>query len=567
MLQKLCIKNIALIENAEISFTDGLNVLSGETGSGKSVILESINFVLGAKADKSLIRNGEKECSVTAEFDVSNNAKIKLVCDDFDFEYEDLLVISRKFNTDGKSNIRINGNPVTVGMLKKFTSNLVDVHGQSEHFYLLNESNQLDLIDKLGGNDNFVVKTKLKVAFDEYKKILSMIDELGGDDNQRLIKIDILNYQINEIKNADVKEGEEEELLDLRQKLQHQEKIISALESIKSAINGDGGVGDILSNASRISLGIASFGDEFAALTDKLSAVSSEIDDICDNINNLLDGFDCVEFDADYVEDRLDLIKTIKRKYGKDYSGIIGFLHNALVEKEKLENFNEESEKLVIEKSKKERVIYNLYEELDLLRKKTAADFSAKVEREFKELGMANGQLFVEFSEFPKLEDCKFTSSNGIDNVSFMFSANLGEQAKPLSHIISGGEMSRFMLAIKVQTSKCNDISTFIFDEIDAGISGAIAKIVAEKFAKIALNTQIIAVSHLPQISAMADTNLLISKSESSGRTVTKVKMLTYQEKINEIIRLVGGDSDSLSAKEHAIELIEKATKYKKDLK
>ncbi len=567
MLQKLSIKNIALIESAEISFSYGLNVLSGETGAGKSVILESLNFVLGAKADKTLIRNGESECSVTAEFDVSTSSATKKVFSDFDIDVDDYLIITRKFNLDGKSSIKINGNSATVGMLKKFTSNLVDVHGQSEHFYLLNESNQLDLIDKLGYESNFKIKEKLQTQYSEYKKIISSLNALGGDESQRLVKLDILNYQIKEITEADIKEGEEEELLNVRQKLQHQEKIVTALNSIKSAINDEGGVSDILSNANKISSSICGFGNDFANLDDRISNVGAEIDDICDSVQNLLDGFDFGEYDADYIEDRLDLIKKIKRKYGKDFNEISEFLQKAIVEKENLENFNEVARDLLIKKKEKETVLYNLYNELSSLRKQTSKDFAVRVVNEFKELGMQNGQFFVRFNEFPDIESCKFESDNGVDEVSFMFSANLGENVKPLSFVISGGEMSRFMLAIKAQTAKCNEISTFIFDEIDSGISGVIAKVVAEKFAKIALDTQIIAVSHLPQISAMADTNLLISKHEHAGRTITKVKTLTEKEKISEIIRLVGGEIESVSAKEHAIDLIDKAIKYKKSIK
>ncbi len=567
MLQKLSIKNIALIESAEISFSHGLNVLSGETGAGKSVILESLNFVLGAKADKSLIRNGESECTVTAEFDVSASSSTKKVFSDFDIEVDDYLIITRKFNLDGKSSIKINGNSATVGMLKKFTSNLVDVHGQSEHFYLLSESNQLDLIDKLGYEDNSLIKEKLQIEYSEYKKIISSLNALGGDESQRLVRLDILNYQIKEISDANIKEGEEEELLIIRQKLQYQEKIVTALNSIKSAINDEGGISDILSNTNKLSSSICAFGDDFVVLDDRICSASAEIDDICNLVQNLLDGFDIDEYDADYVEDRLDLIKKIKRKYGNDFNEIREFLQKAIVEKENLENFNEVARDLLVKKEEKETVLYDLYNELSSLRKQTSKEFAVRVVEEFKELGMQNGQFFVSYNEFPDIANCKFESDNGVDEVSFMFSANLGENVKPLSFVISGGEMSRFMLAIKAQTARCNEISTFIFDEIDSGISGVIAKVVAEKFAKIALDTQIIAVSHLPQISAMANTNLLISKHENAGRTITKVKTLTEKEKIDEIIRLVGGEIQSASAKEHAIDLVDKAIKYKKSIK
>lgn len=567
MLQKLTIRNIALIEQAEIVFTEGLNVLSGETGAGKSVILESLNFVLGAKADKTLIRTGEKECSVKAEFDISASDGLKAVCDELDIEAEDLLIVSRKFNSEGKSSIKVNGSALAVGMLKKLTSKLVDVHGQSEHFYLLNTANQLDLIDRIGGENISRIKSELKSEYSEYKNVVSKLDELGGDDSKRMIKLDILAYQIKEIEDANIKEGEEEELIGIRQKISNQEKICSALNSIVSAIDEDGGVNDVLSNITRLSSGLVSFGKDFSDLTERFDGVISEIDDIKNNAVSLLDGFDTDGYNADYIEDRLDLIKKLKRKYGNTVSDVFEFLNKAVAEKETLENYNDLAEKLQSEKTAKQRIIYDLYTKLSKERRAVSDTFAKNVLSELSELGITKGDFYVSFKNMPEFEDCIFDSSNGCDNIEFMFSANPGEPAKPLSGVISGGEMSRFMLSIKAQTARYNDISTFVFDEIDAGISGMTAKVVAEKFAKISLDTQLIAVSHLPQISAMADNNLLIVKSETENKTVTTVKTLDYEEKISEICRLAGGDIDSESAKRHSTELIGKAEEYKNHLK
>ena len=566
MLQKLVIKNIALIDSAEINFTKGLNVLSGETGAGKSVIIESLNFVLGAKADKTLIRNGQTECRVDAEFDVASNSFIKDVFLELDFDDDDILLITRKFNLDGKSTIKINGNTATVSMLKKFTAALVDVHGQSEHFNLLKTSNQLDLIDKVGGDAVLTQKNIVKSLYSDYKNIVSELETLGGDERDRLIKLDVLNYQINEISNSNLAETEEEELTAIKQKLQHQEKILSTLSALKSAINDEGGISDVISGVSRAVYSISDFGHEYQELYDRLESAFSDIDDIASKAGNLCDDFDVEQVDPNEIHSRLKLVKAIKSKYGPEYIDVVNFLNNAENEREKLENLTEIAEEKQKQKEKIKKQLYAECIKLSETRKNVCDRFCSSVLTELRELGMTKAQFLVSFGEFPTYEECKFNSSNGFDNLEFLFSANSGEPVKPLSSIISGGEMSRFMLSIKAQTAKVNDISTFIFDEIDSVISGTVAKVVSEKFARIAKDVQIIAISHLPQISVMADNNLLIQKNEVDGKTITTVSTLNKAEKVFEIVRLVGGSISSESAISHAKTLISEAETYKQTL-
>jgi len=563
MLQKLSIKNIALIDSAEINFTEGLNVLSGETGAGKSVIIESLNFVLGAKADKTLIRSGEEECLVCAEFLVENNYAIKSLCSDFEIEYDDLLIIKRKFTIDGKSTIKVNGETVTLAMLKKFTSLLVDVHGQSEHYNLLKQSNQLKLIDSFSDGSLFNIKEKLQDLFIEYKSVLADMDSLGGDEASRLLRLDILNYQINEIINANIKENEEEELKNLKSKFINQEKILNALNSVKLALSDDGGSCDTLSNLVRIVSSIENFSNTYSVIRERLDGVVSELDDLSLEINSLIDDLDLAEVNVDEIEERIELIKTINRKYGGDYTSVLNYLKDARIEKDKLENFNELAQNLLLKKENLEKEIYNNYLNLSENRRKIALEFCSSVLKELRELNMDKACFDIKFNQTQSFEECKFESENGFDRIEFMFSANLGEPLKPLSMVISGGEMSRFMLSIKAQTAKYDNVSTFIFDEIDTGISGVVAKVVAEKFAKISKSVQIIAISHLPQICAMADTNLLIKKTEESGKALTNVHLLDETEKISEITRLIGGDTLSDTGKLHAIELIKNANEYK----
>jgi DNA repair protein RecN (Recombination protein N) len=527
MLQKLVIKNIALIDCAEISFTNGLNVLSGETGAGKSVIIESLNFVLGAKADKTLIRTGTAECFVQAVFDVSDNSSITNVLNELDIDEDDILIISRKFTIDGKSSIKVNGQSVAVSMLKKLTSRLVDVHGQSEHFYLLKSSNQLNLIDKFGGEELAQIKTKLQQEYSKLKGVLSRLNEFGGDEKDRLVKLDLLKYQVNEIESCNLIDGEENELISIKQKLANQEKIITALSTLKQVISAENGASDVLFSAIKSIDSISHFSASYSELSDRVDSTLSELSDIADTASSLLEDFDACDYDINAIENRLDTIKSLKKKYGQTYQEIIDYLESSKAEIDKLENFADLVSDLLVQKSEIEKVLYNSYQELTFARREICDKLCQNVLVELKELGMPKANFNVQFNNPIAFDDCAFNSANGLDVIEFQFSANNGEPLKPLSAVISGGEMSRFMLSLKAQTAKHDDISTFIFDEIDAGISGNTAKVVAEKFAKISKNTQIIAISHLPQISSMADNNLLIIKTENSDKTTTIVKKLT----------------------------------------
>ena len=567
MLALLEIKNVALIDHAVINFDQGLNVLSGETGSGKSVIIESLNFVLGAKADKTLIKNGQNECFVRAEFTNLNNVDIEKTLNEFEIESEEVLIITRKLNVDGKGTVKINGQTVTVSMLKKITSLLVDVHGQSEHFYLLKESNQLEMLDRLGKDEITSKKNIVCNLYNEYKKIIDSISELGGSEKDREIRLDVINYQINEIESADLKEGEEEELKILKDKINNLEKIQLALSNTKCALSDEGGASDILYNATKSISSVTALDPKFNDLYNRLYSVMSEIDDISNTTSNILDDFSNEDVDINYIEDRLDKIKVLKRKYGDNYDDITNFLASIIEEKNKLINFNDIYKNLLDEKTLIEDKLYVEYKKLSDIRRLVANKLSKNVVSELIELGITKGQFYVVFNDFASKDECEFNSPNGIDRVCFMFSANQGQPAKPLSDVISGGEMSRFMLAIKSQTAKENYLSTFIFDEIDAGISGNVAKVVAKKFAKISTDVQVIAITHLPQISVMADNNILITKTENDNSTLTNVKILDDNDKVNEIIRLIGGDSSSLSAKDLANQLISEANEYKKTLK
>lgn len=565
MLKNLVLKNIALIDYAELEFSAGLNVLSGETGAGKSVILDSLNFVLGAKADKSMIRHGEDECFVQAVFDMPTEGELKAILSEYGVQDDDSLIISRKYDIFGKGSIKINGMTVTAGMLREISLNLVDVHGQSEHFFLLKEANQLSCLDKFcKGADK--IKARLADLTSEYKSVKKKLESLGMSDDDRERKTDILKFQTEEIENAAIKEGEEEELITARKKILSSEKIIGAFQTAAAYLCEEEGCLDILRKASKELEQVIAFDSEYEKAHARIEECRLELDDLGETVKDLLSALDFDEQEAKNVEERLDTIKNIKKKYGATQKEIDEFYQKAKLEYETLLNYTELSGKYNKELIILQDEIFERCKELSRQRKESAELLSANVMAELKELGMKNARFSIEFDGYGK-EDAARATSNGLDNIRFMFSANLGEPVKELSKIISGGEMSRFMLALKTQISKDNDIQTFIFDEIDAGISGVTAKIVAEKFAGISAHTQIIAISHLAQICAMSDSQLLIEKHETADKTVTSVKMLDKREKIIEIARLLGGDTKSSLALEHAEKLIGESQSYKTNAK
>lgn len=562
MLKTLQIKNVALIGEATIDFEKGLNVLSGETGSGKSVIIDSINFALGAKADKTMIRHGENECAVTAVFDISESSGAKQVLTDFGVEDSDEMIVTRKLSQDSKSSLRVNGIPFTLGMLKSVTSLLVDVHGQSEHYSLLKESEQLAVLDKFADKKLAELKAKCAELCSELKENLKKTEEFGGSESERAIKADILKFQIEEIENADIREGEEEELLVQKKKIQSAEKLAEAFSAVQNCLSGENFAIDNVNSAIRGIAPVTGLDEEYQNIFDRLKAVAEELSDISATAEDSLSWLEFDDETADRIEDRLDKIKTLKRKYGQTEKDISDFAAKAREEYDKIINFDAEYLKLMQEKKRIISEISEIYNKISEERKRTAKKLIEKITAELRELGMKGAAFDVSFAPLETDENSSF-GANGGDRIEFLFSANLGEPVKPMSKIISGGEMSRFMLSLKTVISSYHEISTYIFDEIDAGISGRTAETVAAKFAKISKNIQVIAISHLPQIVAFSDCSFKIAKYTDKDKTYTGIAKLSGREKIEELVRLIGGDMNSESAVTHAEEMVKKAFAYK----
>lgn len=559
MLKTLYLKNIALVDEAEIAFSEGLNVLSGETGAGKSVILDSIDFVLGAKADKGMIRSGQSECSVRAEFTCEPEL-LRPVLEELDLEESDTLLIVRRLNADGRGSLKVNGCPMTATMLRKLTSQLVDVHGQSEHFFLLKETNQLRLLDQIAGTEG--ERAEVASLLKERRSYAEKLSSLGGDEGERERRADILRFQIDELENAALKEGEEEELTALRTKYQNAEKILGGLKTVRDALLSDGGASDAVNTAHRGLISIEKYGD-YAALSERLENALAEIEDIGETAESLAEELDIDEREAERVENRLDEIRSLKKKYGGSVEEALNFLSRAKEELQLLENSAEECEKLKALLESNAKKLYSACEALTKKRKEGAEGFTRRVTEELRTLNIPSARFEIAFDPYTE-EDLPRANAEGLDRVKFLFSANAGEPVKELGKIISGGEMSRFMLAVKAQLSAIGTIGTYIFDEIDAGIGGKTARVVAEKFADIAKTTQIIAVSHLAQIAAFADRQFLIEKKEEEGRTYSRIRALEEEERAGELVRLLGGEQGG-SALMHAEELLKNARAYRSE--
>ncbi|MBO5888556.1 MAG: DNA repair protein RecN [Clostridia bacterium] len=558
MILSLKLKNIALIESAEIEFNKGLNVLSGETGAGKTVIISAVNFALGGKADKTMIRHNETFSEAEVTFDITGNADAKAVLDDYLIDCDDnIVVVKRRLTIEGKSVILVNGSSVTLTMLKTLTLALCDIYGQSEHYSLLVKANQLKVLDRFIGQSAQNLKDKIAPIINSINKLNSTLENVGGSERDREIKLDLLSYQINEIENANLVQGEEETLEERRKILHNIEKIGESLSIVNSVLTEDNQAIDMLSTAYGKLNSISNFSEEYSSLSERLYSVKAELSDISLEVENSLNALNFDEEENAKINERLDLIRSLKRKYGNSIEEILEFLSTIKLEYDALINyeniFNETNKKLE-ENYKK---LNNLYQKLSILRREKSKEFSVNIESELKTLGMKSARFEISISTE---SDTKTLSTNGVDDVEFTFSANAGEPLKNMSKIISGGEMSRFMLAMKIVSVE--NSGTYVFDEIDSGISGEVAKIVAEKFSKLSKNIQIITISHLPQIVSFSDKSFKIEKTDDGSNTKTKVIPLDYEGKIKEIVRIIGGDGSELSLN-HAKELIKKADDYK----
>lgn len=552
MLSNLQIENIAVIKSASIDFENGFNVMTGETGAGKSIVIDSLNAILGERTSRELIRSGADSASVCAEFqNVGDNVKNEL--EKLGIEKDDTLIVSRKLTPDGKNVCRINGMPATVSMLKALGVQLVNIHGQLDNQSLLSPETHCSFIDKLAGSGREL--KEFKELYSLYIKKENELKSLNTDVNEKNRRLDILNYQIEEIQKADIRPGEKDELTEKLGFLRNAEKVLDLLHTAYAALNGDGempGAADIAADAASKLLSAADYSSDFTETANGVNDAAMNLSAYTEELRDKIYSLDYDPNETERAEERLDVIYRLSQKYGDSEEDILAYLENAEKERDALSFSDERAEQLRAETEKAYNEALAAAKKLSEIRIEAGKKFSADVERELAFLDMPSVKFIVNDSVSKLYE-------NGIDNIEFLLSANAGEEPKPLSKIASGGELSRIMLAIKCVLSELDDIDTLIFDEIDSGVSGRAALKIAAKMKELSKTHQVICVTHLAQIAAFADEHKLISKEEKDGRTYTCIASLDYNGRKYELARIMGGLTVTQSILNSAEELLSSA--------
>lgn len=547
-------KNCALVDELRLSVDNNLNILTGETGSGKSIIIDALGLCLGEKYDRSFLRKGTEKGLVECVF-YSKNSQLKKILNENDIDIEDdnLLVITRLIYSDGKSTARVNGRTVKVSLLKEISSTLIDIHGQHQNQALFNKDTHLKFIDLFG-------EDKIKPIRDDYKSIYANYIELkkslntlteNKDDMQIQREIDLLKFQINEIETANLDRDEYEELLKQREVYRNGEKIFNNLNlSYENLYNGQINVVDLIGSALSELNSISKYDKILSDYSENIERIMYELQDISRDIRNYKDSIDFEPYQLEQIELRVDEINNLRRKYGDKIEDIFTYYENMKDRLDEILNRDEKVEELKKQISEIENVLLEKSSKLTKIRKEVASELESILLMELESLNMKNIVFKVNFDQ------TSFTY-NGIDNIEFMISFNLGEDVKPIYKVASGGEMSRFMLAFKTILADIDNIDTLVFDEIDTGISGIAAQIVGEKLSSIASKKQIICITHLPQIAAHADTHYCIEKNTSEDRTFTSIRKLGDIQRRDEIARLIAGSNITEKTMEHASEIIE----------
>jgi len=557
VLLSLHIENVAVIKSVDLDFDCGFTALTGETGAGKSIIIDSINFILGAKADRELIRAGEDSLTVGALFgSFTPVAHAALNAAGVDTDDDGNIYIQRSLKSDGKSLIRVNGQSVSLAVLKLISPTLLTIHGQNDTGSLLDAERHLELIDIFSRNSSIL--DEYRVAFSDLEEIRKEIRNIAELESQRELKREMLEYQIKDIESLNLHLGEEEELVDKKVKLKNSEKIQKNSEFVYKALRGSekGSVSYLLDKSISALSQISGVVPEYSDYIDRLREITYEINDISEEVLAVVDDMESSSNETlDAIEERLDKLSKLKRKYGLTVEDILSFAERAKAELNMLEN----SEALLYELKKKEKSAYDVALELaDKLHTQRS-----KASRELEE-GVKSALEFLDMPKvafFAKIRECRdgeqmLLGKNGYDKIEFYISANRGADAQPLSKIASGGELARIMLAIKGEIAERDGVSTIIFDEIDSGVSGKTARKIGHKMLSLASGGQVFCVTHSAQIASLADTHFLISKSDVSGKTETSVRPLDYNGRVNELSRILGGINVTDSQRNAAIDML-----------
>ena len=558
MLELLHIENIAIIEAADIEFAPGFNALTGETGAGKSIVIDSLSAVLGQRTSRELIRTGAEKAFVSAAFsgmapELTEELGIQP-------EADGTLLLQREIQTDGKNVCRVNGRPVTVGQLRALGARLLNIHGQHDGQQLLDEEQHIVYLDSFGRVESLAITYAEK--YKNFTDIRRQIGALQMDEAEKARRVDTLQYQIEELRRAKLTPGEEEELTARRGMLRNAEKFLDAVAGADYALNGDdsgGGALSALRQAQDALGGVRHLDDAFGQLYERLGEAYSEVYDIAATVEDKRGELDVSPGELDRVESRMDLLYRLKKKYGATVEDMLDYQARCEAELAQIEDAGDTLARLEQALSKAEKGARQAAQALSDARKAAADRLTAQILTELQQLDMGKIRFAVDFAEKP-------LDSDGMDAVRFLMSANVGEELRPIHKIASGGELARIMLAMKNVLSEQDRVGTMVFDEVDTGVSGRAAQKVAEKMARISRRKQVLCVTHLPQLAAMADTHFSVEKGERGGRTYTEVRRLDREQRRRELARLTGGSHVSQTMLDGAEELLVQAEKFRAEL-
>ena len=548
MLSLLHIENIAVIECADISFDRGFNVLTGETGAGKSIVIDAISAILGQRAYRDMIRTGTAKASVRAVFtDVPELAWFE----ENGVEYDSETIIQREIHLDGKNVCRVNGSLVTVSILNKLGIQLINIHGQHDSASLFDEDNHLQFLDDFARNE--ALRAAYSESYSAVAKLRREIDRMSMDEGEKLRRMETLKYQIEEIEKANLTAGEDEELEARRKLLQNSEKIANGLnDAVENLYGGDDsdGAASMLATAERALARVAKFSPQISELHEKVADLMYQVQDAAELARDVQYELSYSADELDQIESRLDIIHKLRRKYGTTCAEILEYLEKAKQELDEIEFADDHIEHLKKKLAKAEKTAWDSAFALRKNRKETAEVLSKRILTELAQLDMPKVQFACQFTELE-------LTANGADAVAFYMSANVGEALKPMSKVASGGELARIMLAMKNVLAEQDKVNTLIFDEVDTGVSGRAAQKVAEKLKSVARSKQVLCVTHLPQLAAMGDTHLLIAKGERDGRTYTTVTPLDLEGRKRELARIIGGANITETTLKSAEEMLQ----------
>ncbi|MGO2100430.1 DNA repair protein RecN [Vagococcus salmoninarum] len=559
MLQELSIQNFAIISNLDVSFKEGMTVLTGETGAGKSIIIDAVGLLVGGRGSSDYIRQGAQKCTLQGQFSVTLNPNLSQLLTELAIELDDnVLIVSREIHRSGKNACRINGTLINTGKLREIGTYLVDIHGQNEHQELMHADSHLNLVDQFGGEELKRLLVNYQLAYNQYRQTLQQIKAKRTNEKAFVQRLDMLKFQCDEIASGELIIGEEVTLIEERNRLSNFQKIADALSNSYEAI-----VGGEDSSLDRVGMGmnelieIEDIDTEYSDISEVLKNSYYQLQEVSSTISRSLDALEMDEGRLDEVETRLAVIRQLKRKYGETEEIILSYyeeISEELAAADQLENRSEHLEQLLGE----QKTILDIEsQKLTSKRKQISKKLEQAILGQLKELYMDKTEFEVRFAE----SGSDNYSETGVDQLEFYITTNPGEPLKPLVKVVSGGELSRVMLALKTIFSQSQGITSIVFDEVDTGVSGRVAQAIANKIHQVAENSQVLCITHLPQVAAVADIQYFIEKTVTNQRTETSLRQLDAEERVLEVARMLSGDAITTLTKEHARELLQLAKK------